>query len=144
MIGVFGVAGLSFGLWARLIAPSSEAERIPERIVREAFDIESERSEEPVVQTEARRVGLLRTLDFHGEGERDLVEFLTSRRVAGLGACYTDRGPHSLRLRLGNPVELIEADEDARACLDPLVRVWPWPDEARGVITIELETAILL
>jgi len=137
------VVGFSVAVWARLSAPSPDAGVIPERIARVAFGTEPQ-GPEAAVPLELDRVGQVRALDFQGEGARDLIEFLATRRVAGLGICYADQGPHTVRVRLGQPVEVIEAEEDARACLERLFRAWPWPDEARGVIVIELETAVLL
>ena len=152
LVAVFGVAAGSFGAWARLINVPVDAGPVPERIARVAFEVNSD-AEEPSAQADtavdtggytARRVALVRAVDFQGEGAEDLVEFLATRRAAGLGACYSDEAPHSVVLRLSSKVEVLEADPDARACLHASLKAWPWPDDARGLVSIDLQTALLL
>ena len=72
------------------------------------------------------------------------AEYLATRRAAGLGKCFEDEAPQAVLVRLGRHIEVLEADEDARACLTAALKAWPWPDEARGLVSIHLETALLL
>ena len=141
---MFGVTAVGFGAWARLSADPLQSGPVPERIARVAF--EQERVDEDAVDTgsPARRVALVRAVDFQGEGSEDLVEYLATRRASGLGNCFDDEAPYAVLVRLGRQVEVLEADEDARACLSTALRAWPWPDEARGLVSIQLETALLL
>ena len=155
LVGVFGVAAGSFGAWARLTNVSVDAGPVPERIARVAFEVDdvddapsiADAAIDTAVDTggyTARRVALVRAVDFQGEGAEDLVEFLATRRASGLGGCYADEAPHSVVLRLGSKVEVLEADPDARACLQAALKAWPWPDDARGLVSIDLQTALLL
>lgn len=141
---MFGVAAVSFGAWARRSATPFHTGPVPERIARVAF--EQERVDESPVDTgsPAQRVALVRAVDFRGEGAENLVEYLATRRAAGLGKCFEDEAPQAVLVRLGRHIEVLEADEDARACLTAALKAWPWPDEARGLVSIHLETALLL
>ena len=144
LIGVFGLGAVSFGLWAQLGARTSRAGPVPARIARVAFS----ETESPSLQSDtsqpAVRVALVRAVDFQGEGAEDLVEFLVTRRSSELGRCFDDEAPHALLVRLGRRPLVLEADEVARECLQAQLATWPWPDDARGLISLELQTALLL
>ena len=141
---MFGVTAVGFGAWARLSAAPFHEGPVPERIARVAFA--HERVDEGPVDTGSppQRVALVRAVDFHGEGAEDLVEYLATRRAAGLGKCFEDEAPQAVLVRLGRHVEVLEADEDARSGLTAALKAWPWPDEARGLVSIHLDTALLL
>lgn len=144
LICVFGVAATGFGAWARLTAEPLQIGPVPERIARVAFEHEAAYEGPMDTGMPAQRVALVRAVDFQGEGAEDLVEYLATRRAAGLGKCFDDEAPYAILLRLGTQVEVLEADEQARGCLTAALKAWPWPDEARGLVSIDLETALLL
>lgn len=146
VIGVFGLGAVSFGLWAQLSARPTHAGPVPARIARVAFSETGSEATEAIEDTgqPTVRVALVRAADFRGEGAEALVEFLVTRRGSELGRCYDDEAPHSVLIRLGAKVEVLEADEQARSCLEARLGSWPWPDDARGLISLDLQTALLL
>jgi len=144
LICVFGIAAVSFGAWARLSAAPFQTGPVPERIARVAFEDEIVHEDSVDTGGPAQRVALVRVVDFQGQGSENLVEYLATRRAAGLGKCFEDEAPYAVLVRLGRQVEVLEANDDARDCLTAALKAWPWPDEARGLVSIQLETALLL